>query len=428
MRYFILFFLTALSQLSHAQIVACDDLWEGEPSDQNYYIGGRIDDVHVFRLFLCRHDNGLKGYYEMVSARVNVEVEGFLKGDSIFLAEYSPHQRVLGMIRGQLKDSTFTAGMTTPSGDFTGEMEGLSMKNWVFAKSPPEIHPTKTTLYTCPENPDESLLLFYPTVNSCRGIFYNRLMKKTFYLAGKKPDTHDKQYKLTTFTLPPSGTLMTCKLDENGFTQTILPSKVYNMKPSLSFHQNIIEKSNRYYSYEIYYPQIGPKDPSNRFNKIVQEVRHNFDSIYASLIQPGQEEQLHRRAGTLTAWFEPSYFSHKWLCGHFILQNNKTDSSQIIAVNYNYKKNKLLNFNDIIVSPPMEDNSWNDILGLNDTHYSFTSDDVYTSPALSYRGLLLSTPFDRLFDRKMYQTDKNIPKIRWKWWKPEFWEFKLQQL
>ena len=64
MRYFILFFLTALSQLSHAQIVACDDLWEGEHSDQNYYIGGRIDDVHVFRLFLCRYDNGLKGYYE----------------------------------------------------------------------------------------------------------------------------------------------------------------------------------------------------------------------------------------------------------------------------------------------------------------------------------------------------------------------------
>ena len=113
---------------------------------------------------------------------------------------------------------------------------------------------------------------------------------------------------------------------------------------------------------------------------------------------------------------------------NIILQNNKTDSSQIIAVNYNYKKNKLLNFNDIIVSPPIKNNSWNDILGLNDTHYSFTSDDVYTSPAMSYRGLLLSTPFDRLFDRKMYQTDKNIPKIRWKWWKPEFWEFKLQQL
>ena len=428
MRFITLFFLMALTQLSHAQIVTCDDLWEGESSDQNYYIGGRIDDVHVFRLFLCRHDNGLKGYYEMVSARVNVEVEGFLKGDSIFLAEYSPHQRVLGMIRGQLKDSVFIASMTTPSGDFTGEMEGIAMKNWAFAKTPPLTQLNKTTLYTCPENPDQTMLLFYPSDNSSRGIFYNRLMKKTFYLAGKKPDNKDKQYKLTTFTIPPSGTLMTCKLDENGFTQTILPGKVYNMKASLTLPQNIIEKSNRHYSYEIYFPRIGTNDPSNQFNKIVEGIRHTFDSIYTALIHPGQEEQLHNRAGTMTAWFEPSFFSHKWLCGHFILQNNKTDSSQIIAVNYNYRKNKLLNFNDIITGPTLEDNSWNNILGLNDTNNPSASDDVYSAPAMSYRGLLLSTPFDRLFDRKMYQTDKSIPKIRWKWWKPEFWEFKLQQL
>lgn len=428
MRYLTLFILISLAQISKAQIMACDDLWEGAESNERYYIGGRIDGLHVFRLFLCRHENGIKGYYEMVSSRRNIEVEGFFKGDSVFLAEYSPHQRVLGMIRGRLTDSVFVAGMSTPSGTYTGEMKGNQMQSWVSAKTPPTDEFTGIVLYKCPENPDETLLLTYPNDYSFRGILNNRLMQKTFYTAGKRPEDVEKKYRLNTHTYPPSGAIMTCHLDENGFTQTTLPGKVYTMKASLTVPLNIIEKSNRHTAYGIYYPKIGPSNASNKFLYIVNRIRTSFDSIYQKSITKGLEEVINGQSDNLTAWFEPSYFSDKWICGHFIIQNDIIDSSHMIAVNYNYKANKMLDLESLISSPDLSQTTWNQIIANQDTELKPDDRDArFSSPVMAYHGILLSTPFDRLFDRQLFQTDKKIKGVRWKWWKPEYWEFKLQQ-
>jgi len=429
MRYLIPFIICCMSLTAGGQIRTCADLWEDEKSDGQYYIGGRIDDIHVFRLFLCRNGQKVKGYYELVSAKKNTEVEGFFKGDSLFLAEYSPGQKVLGLIKGLLIDSTLTAGLSTPSNTYCGQMQGVMMKNWALCKTPPFDDFARIILYKGPENPDETMLLSFPNDYSCRGILYNRLMKKTFYMSGRKPESKDKQYRLTTCSRPVSGARMNCSLTGAVLTQSTFPGKRNTMTATLAIPFHVIEKSDRITSYEIHYPHLGNAKADRTIGNIVASIRHEFDSIYqAQVNKRADEEHIYGRAGTLTAWFEPSYVSDRWLCGHFIVQNNETNTSRIIALNYNYKMDRQIDIHDLIIGKKPATPDWNSIISAQEgASDSDTAGETYGAPALAFRGLLLTTDFDRLYDRKLYQTGKKIKGIRWKWWKPEYWLVKMQQ-
>lgn len=64
-----------------------------------------------------------------------MDVEGFLKGDSIFLAEYSANQKVMGMIKGYLRDSSYVADMTTPEGIYNGTITARLQKTGHYVRN-----------------------------------------------------------------------------------------------------------------------------------------------------------------------------------------------------------------------------------------------------------------------------------------------------
>ena len=428
MRYFIPFLLLFFSTIIYGQNKTCNTLWEGEESDQQYYIGGFIDDIHVYRMFLCRKENKLRGYYEMVNSNKMTEVEGFLKGDSVFLAEYSPNQSVLGIMKGYFKDSTYTADMTTPGGAFTGNISGVLMKNWALCKNPALSDFAKIILYESEENPAQRMLISFPNDYACRGILYDADQKKTFYMSGKKPEQKEKQYKLTTLTRPVSGGKITCSLKEDRFIQSTFPGRRTNMTASISIPLRIIEKSDRVSAYEIHYPYTGDKNADKKIAAIVDDIRMEFDSMYHLISKLKDDDEVYGRSSNMSAWFEPSYVSQKWLCGHFIVHYNTTNESKVIPFNYNYTWNKDIDLEELI-SDADKETDWNAVIASQDGD----SPDVkkvaayFDDPVIAYRGVLLTSPFDRLYDRKLYQTDKKIKGIKWKWWKIDYWIFKSQQ-
>ncbi len=429
MRYLAFFLFIIVYLPGYGQLTGCKDLWEGAASDRQYVIGGWVDGTHAYRMFLCRKGDEVRGYYEMINAKKNTDVEGFFKGDSIFLAEYSKNQRVLGMIRGILAGTVFTADLSSPSGVYSGKMEGLTVGSWAEAKTPEPMEDPAIIVYSGTANPDESIVLSFPNDYSCKGIFNNTNMKNTFYLSGKRPDNIERQYTLTSFTLPPSGAKLTCMLNGEILTQSTLPGKTYTMTADKVIPFGLMEKSDRLASYEIHYPIIGIKGKENELTKCVNDIRNDFDSLFDIHLKNNHgEEHVFTRAGTLAAWFEPSYVSEHWLCGHFIIQNNDNNASRIIPVNYNYKKNKLVNIEDLISLPKSIGDGWNTIIAMQPGANEFSTKNAsFGAPVLAYRGILLSTDYDRIFDRQLYQTDKKIKGIRWKWWKPEYWMIKIQQ-
>lgn len=154
MRFLVILFCAFICLPGYAQLTSCKDLWEGEASDRQYVISGWVDGTHTFRMFLCRKGDEVRGYYEMISAKKNTDVEGFFKGDSIFLAEYSKNQKVLGMIRGIFAGTVFTADLSSPSGVYSGKMEGLTVGSWVEAKTPEPIDNPAIVVFTGVANPE----------------------------------------------------------------------------------------------------------------------------------------------------------------------------------------------------------------------------------------------------------------------------------
>lgn len=428
MRYFIFFFLLISSLAAFGQNKTCNTLWEGEASDAQYYIGGFVDDIHIYRMFLCKKDNKLRGYYEMVSCNKITEVEGFMKGDSIFLAEYSRDLDVLGMIKGYFKDSTYSADLTTPSGAYTGNMTGNLMNNWALCKTPSPSDLASIILYESAENPEQRMLFSFPNDYACKGILYDDLQKKTFYMSGRKPEQKEKQYKMSTLTRPVSGGKITCSMKEDQFVQSTFPGRRTNMKASISIPLRVIEKSDRVSAYEIHYPYAGDKNADKKIADIVNVIRQEFDSVFTVISKNTEPDVIYGRAGNMSAWFEPSYLSHKWLCGHFIIHYNTTNESKIIPFNYSYTWNKNLDIEDLIVDADHE-TDWNKVLASQEADAAAAKkvSTGFDDPVIAYRGVLLTSTFDRLYDRKLYQTDKKIKGVKWKWWKLDYWIFKSQQ-
>ena len=429
MRFLVILFCAFICLPGYAQLTSCKDLWEGEASDRQYVISGWVDGTHTFRMFLCRKGDEVRGYYEMISAKKNTDVEGFFKGDSIFLAEYSMNQKVLGMIRGIFAGTVFTADLSSPSGVYSGKMEGLTVGSWVEAKTPEPIDNPAIVVFTGVANPEETIVLSFPNDYSCKGILHNTDLKKTYHMSGKRPDNTERKYNLKSYSLPQDGANMTCILNDEILIQSTLPGKTSAMSAGIKIPLALIEKSDRLVSFEIHYPVIGTKGKENKLNIMVNDIRYEFDSLFdIHLKNIHGEERPYSRAGTMVAWFEPSYVSGQWLCGHFIIRNNERNTSHIMPVNYNYKKNIMVNIEDLISSPNDIGKQWNSIIPKQPEASDFSAKDAsYGAPVLAFRGIVLSTEYDPIFDRQLFQTNKKIKGVRWKWWKPEYWMIKFQQ-
>ena len=430
MRFFflLLLFFYALTFLQ-SQNTTCKTLWEGEGSDGQYYLGGRIDKIHAIRIFLCRNGNKLKGYYEMVSSKKLMDVEGFLKGDSIFLAEYSANQKVMGMIKGYLRDSSYVADMTTPEGIYNGTITARLQKNWALCKKPINPDFAKIMLYKSAENPDQQMLISYPNDYAFRGILNDEKQHKTFYFSGRNPEKKEKQYKITTLTHAVSTGKITCSLQNDQFVQSTLTGISNKMKPTITIPLDFIEKTDRRSAYEIHFPFTGNKKADLSIEMKVSEISHQFDSIYNLGSVKDMEDEPFGRSTNMIAWFEPSFVSKKWLCGHFIVHNSLLNQSKVIAYNYNYAWNRTINLEELIRIKAGQDINWDKVIADEKGQGSVdTSSETYGEPAVAYSGVLLTSNYDRLYDRQQYQTASKIKGLKWKWWKANYWIFKSQQI
>lgn len=431
MRYIFPFLFILITGLSlNSQTIDCQTLWDGDKNDDQWYISGRIDNIHAYCMILCIKNNKVKGNYEMITSKKTIDIEGFIKGDSIFLAEYSPGQKVLGLIKGHLRNKTFTSNMYNTAGTFTASMNGNIKDNQPACVAVESNEHAKMVLYLSEDNLAQRMLISYPNEYACRGILYDGDQQKTFYMSGRKPEKKESQYKISTLTRPVSAGKMSCSLRENEFVQSTFPGRKVRMTPSLTIPLQVMEKSDRRSSYEIHYPVANDKNADKAINLIVAEIRHEFDSVYNIVAANINEEEPFVRSTDMTAWFEPSFISKNWLCGHFIIHYSEKNISHIKAFNYNYLWNKSIDIEDLIRVKKSEEIVWNDIISKQDktSNKKEMNPEYWTSPAIAYRGLLLSTPFDRLYDRRLYQTQKDIKGISWKWWKIDYWLYKFHQV
>ncbi len=425
-----LLFILILPAL-HSQTADCQIYWDGEKSDDRWYIGGRIDNIHAYCMFLCIKNNKVKGNYEMITSKKKIEVEGFIKGDSIFMAEYSPGQKVLGLIKGHIRQKEFTANLYNTAGTFTGNMNGRIKDNPALCKQIESTDFAKIVLYLSAENPAQRMLISYPNEYACKGILYDADQQKTFYMSGRKPQSKESQYKISTLTKPVSAGKLTCTLREDEFIQSTFPGRKVRMMASRTIPLKVTEKSDRRSSYEIHFPYANDKNADKFIGEVVNSIQHEFDSVYTIVAKKTIDDEPFARTTDMTAWFEPTFVSKNWLCGHFIIHYSGMNISRVLAFNYNYLWNKSIDIEDLINVKNSKDILWNNIISNQNktTGKEKTPvNEVWDSPAICYRGLLLSTPFDRLYDRRLYQTQKDIKGIKWKWWKPDYWLYKFHQI
>ena len=115
-------------------------------------------------------------------------------------------------------------------------------------------------------------------------------------------------------------------------------------------------------SYEIHYPFTGDQNADKSIKKIVSGIEHEFDSLFVIVAANYHEEEPFGRTAEMTAWFEPSFVSKHWLCGHFIIHYEGKDISRILAFNYNYVWNKNINVEDLIISKDPQGIEWKEII------------------------------------------------------------------
>ena len=201
------------------------------------------------------------------------------------------------------------------------------------------------------------------------------------------------------------------------------------MKPTITIPLDFIEKTDRRSAYEIHFPFTGNKKADLSIEMKVSEISHQFDSIYNLGSVKDMEDEPFGRSTNMIAWFEPSFVSKKWLCGHFIVHNSLLNQSKVIAYNYNYAWNRTINLEELIRTKEGQDINWDKVIADEKGQDSVdTSSETYGEPAVAYSGVLLTTTYDRLYDRQQYQTESKIKGLKWKWWKTNYWIFKSQQI
>lgn len=396
---------------------SCEQLFgASQASIYHYSLKGVIDRVHPITIELCIQNNDVKGHYTILSSGRIIDLEGILKNDSIFVAEYSTNSTMIGSIK-----AVFTGGIIL--GLLSSKNEKFSYG--IFATQDNNIRLSDfvpSSIQDCKYFEDNanavSMLSFTPSPESGKLFINQKDHIGSFLLSGKPlnknkskyfPLTNDqKNHNYSISIEPQSGQLN--YLEEGGH------GGIATLKTSLQ--PIAINFLDRQVAYEIQYfvaeNDTNLNDAIQTFTKIIQ---HRFDSISKEVIRtnPLNERNDNRRIVQLHCWFEPTCLTAKVLSGHFIT-NYGQNQFEITPFTYLRSQKKNIDISELIRVPKGETLSWSTILRTEDSEVQ-----DWSSPSIGYHHLVFSTPFDRVFDRQLYLIKSKRLEVKWKWWKMNYW-------
>lgn len=428
-----------LSVMIYCQPVDCTQ-WKGaeiSDSGKTIILSGVINQVHPYRMFLCVRNDRIHGIYEMRSTARTIDLEGFVKGDSIFLGEYSRTQNLLGTIKGLFAHGRWEGTMYHPDAKYAGDIMGAEAITWIqagllsknIADSLSESS-GKIVLYQPESNHRKTqLLLTYPNDYSCRAILNHSSEKMPFFFSGKKPgreetkyfsNKHNNKHEKNTVLLSARSVQLT-------LTDQVVSPDTLLLEPNMVIPLRVKALSDRLVSYEIHYPQTDDPNAREIINSMVNQIKHKFDSIRTVIRRQYSYDEYHPPT-RMVAWFEPSLCSKQWLCGHFIIDCSEQQISETMPLNYSFLWNKNIDLNTLLRHNSDQPLDWNALIN-SDNKTTTSGADAYSwsDPVLSYGNILLTTPFNRVYDRKLHQLPLNQDNLNWKWWLPTFWWIKIKK-